>query len=733
MKKILLVALFSIGSAMGISAQGYYNLNFTNAPGNPGGINTDFDFALPAFSPPSGTTKILGYSKTSAYSSQQTLPFAFKFNGVSVSNFYANTAGYLSFSKIALTKNAGFSPVALPSALLPDSTICAWGVTTRPLAQGVAEVYTKTYGTAPHRQFWVCWFAASNPSDTCSFNVWSIALEESTNNIYVVDAGAPFFWTQVCNTYTSFGLTVGIQVDPTHVYQVAGSPNVQTSKTNGNGSNSFNDYYEFCPDPNPSYAAQVVSSNTNLYYAVGKSYPVSALIANVGSSALTSLTFNWSVDGGTPHSNATPISIAAPNPVSTATGTSTTNWTPLTAGTHTMKIWATQLNGSNVNGDVNDTLYLNKLTVLDSIMPKTVMFEETSCASCNPCMYAMPNIDSVAANVLPYCNTVRYHWYFPGQDMINQVTATLVNTRFETYYGQNGVPDGALDGAIIAPSPNQGNPWFSTPIVQQEQAQGSPFRISITSASYTASSKTFALNATIKSYGTFPAGLTVQVVLTEDYVDFHTDQSTEDPVSSFAPPIGTTAGGNDDSYYPLVLNFPDAVENMLPSVNGTSMNAFTPGSSQTISVSWVKNHPWAAKYKSYPYDSSGTQHLTVFIQDDKGISGVPAHYVFQSARVQVGKAITGVEEMSVDAVSFKMYPNPTNGNTTLAFNLDQDQNVTVQVYNMLGEVVYSNNEGTLTTGQHTLMINGSAMNNGVYLVKLTTNSGVSVQRLVIQK
>ncbi len=60
-----------------------------------------------------------------------------------------------------------------------------------------------------------------------------------------------------------------------------------------------------------------------------------------------------------------------------------------------------------------------------------------------------------------------------------------------------------------------------------------------------------------------------------------------------------------------------------------------------------------------------------------------------------------MEELG-NGVSFEMYPNPTNKLTNLSYSLEQSQNVNVQVYNMLGENVYSVDNGRMSAGQHTM-------------------------------
>jgi len=476
------------------------------------------------------------------------------------------------------------------------------------------------------------------------------------------------------------------------------------------------------------YDVQVVSQDLPLFLKAGTPYSFTGSAFDSGGATITSMDMNYSVNHGTPVTQ-TIGSISGFNGLTSyswSMNSTSAQFTP-TVGTYTVRFWASNLNGSN-SSPTTDTLVAHYI-VVDSIEPKEVLFEEFSNASCNPCMHAMPNIDSVAQNTASYCNAIRYHGNAPGQDMINIETNNIFQSR-SNYYSLPGVPYAEIDGAPSYATFGA----LSSGLIQKARAIGSPFKITVptTEATFATSTKTYSLRATIESFGNFPAGLTAQVYLTEDSVDFKTDQSTEDPLSSFQPPIGT-GSTYPDYYYPFIINFPDPVEDALPNTNGTTLGAFTAGSTQTVTVSWVQNHPWAAKYNTYKYDSSATQHLTIFIQDNSGNTavGIPAKYVYQSKKVLVDH-ILGIEEIS-NGVSFGMYPNPTNNNTTLAYKLDKDQNVNVQVFNMLGQQVYSNNEGLVSSGEHTILINTSTLQNGIYFVKFNADNASTTKKLIIQK
>jgi esterase/lipase superfamily enzyme len=142
------------------------------------------------------------------------------------------------------------------------------------------------------------------------------------------------------------------------------------------------------------------------------------------------------------------------------------------------------------------------------------------------------------------------------------------------------------------------------------------------------------------------------------------------------------------------------------------------------------------------------EHFTVFVQEDQaaantsypvngatypthGQSGALTTYVYQSASAPVTN-VTAVQEIA-NGVYFEMYPNPTSGNTTIAYNIAKSQNVTVEVFNTLGERVYYTNEGTMSSGDHSLLINGQTLNSGVYFVRFTTDNVTTTKKLVIQK
>ena len=64
------------------------------------------------------------------------------------------------------------------------------------------------------------------------------------------------------------------------------------------------------------------------------------------------------------------------------------------------------------------------------------------------------------------------------------------------------------------------------------------------------------------------------------------------------------------------------------------------------------------------------------------------------------------------------FPNPFSQETRIEFGLEQQSDVTLGVYNLLGERVYELPERRLSQGPHAYNFNASGLSNGIYLIKI---------------
>ena len=83
---------------------------------------------------------------------------------------------------------------------------------------------------------------------------------------------------------------------------------------------------------------------------------------------------------------------------------------------------------------------------------------------------------------------------------------------------------------------------------------------------------------------------------------------------------------------------------------------------------------------------------------------------------------------------YAAYPNPFNPATTISFALGAPANVTLKVYNTLGQVVATLLAGSaMDAGLHTVSFDGAALPSGMYMAVLESGGTVRQQKLVLGK
>ena len=74
-----------------------------------------------------------------------------------------------------------------------------------------------------------------------------------------------------------------------------------------------------------------------------------------------------------------------------------------------------------------------------------------------------------------------------------------------------------------------------------------------------------------------------------------------------------------------------------------------------------------------------------------------------------------------------------NPSTTLNLDLSNDGFVSVQIYNVVGQVVATLVNGQMNAGYHRLTWDASNIASGIYFVKVEAGSNVATQKLMLMK
>ncbi len=105
--------------------------------------------------------------------------------------------------------------------------------------------------------------------------------------------------------------------------------------------------------------------------------------------------------------------------------------------------------------------------------------------------------------------------------------------------------------------------------------------------------------------------------------------------------------------------------------------------------------------------------------------------------VQINKDIdlTGVPDKMMLVAN---YPNPFNPSTTISYGLNEDANVSIMIYNALGQEVTTLVNAQQTKGFHSVVWNGrdnsgNQVTSGIYFYRMITGNFVEVKKMLLNK
>jgi hypothetical protein len=101
-------------------------------------------------------------------------------------------------------------------------------------------------------------------------------------------------------------------------------------------------------------------------------------------------------------------------------------------------------------------------------------------------------------------------------------------------------------------------------------------------------------------------------------------------------------------------------------------------------------------------------------------------------------AVTPVEEQEVDLLpdTYSLeqnYPNPFNPTTTIQFSLPKSEDVTLKIYNLLGEEVKTLVEEYREAGKHSVQFSANSLSSGIYFYSLQAGSFNQVKKMILIK
>lgn len=82
-------------------------------------------------------------------------------------------------------------------------------------------------------------------------------------------------------------------------------------------------------------------------------------------------------------------------------------------------------------------------------------------------------------------------------------------------------------------------------------------------------------------------------------------------------------------------------------------------------------------------------------------------------------------------VLYQNYPNPFNPMTVIRFSLPRRENVTLEVFDVLGRDVAMLVNEQMDAGEHSVVFDASGLTGGVYFYRLQAGKFVSLKKMVL--
>ncbi|MBL4735179.1 MAG: choice-of-anchor B family protein [Flavobacteriales bacterium] len=179
---------------------------------------------------------------------------------------------------------------------------------------------------------------------------------------------------------------------------------------------------------------------------------------------------------------------------------------------------------------------------------------------------------------------------------------------------------------------------------------------------------------------------------------------TQSAGAQTSPITGTVAVNQNSSEFYAVTPNTGSVYNW--SISGGTQTGGGQGNS--ITVQWT---------------SLGTGQVAVVETDSLGCVG---DTVFLNVSI-----VTSINEYGEFPINVIVYPNPNRGLFVLKTNLHERTKLSLTIYNLIGEQIYSENIGTFQ-GNYTQQIDLSDQAGGIYYVQIIADKGASIAKIIVE-
>jgi hypothetical protein len=170
-----------------------------------------------------------------------------------------------------------------------------------------------------------------------------------------------------------------------------------------------------------------------------------------------------------------------------------------------------------------------------------------------------------------------------------------------------------------------------------------------------------------------------------------------------------------------------------------SLQRLDPSSKDYVTLKTAKKIKWDDYYEK-SVDGNGFRVFKYDFEDQPDRDGVYYYRIkafnaggqllFQSDEVKIG--ISGLKNFKLD----QNYPNPFNPTTTISYDIYQDANIKIKVFDIIGREITTLVDKFQAAGSYTVEFDASKFSNltsGIYFYKIDTDRYSEVKKMILTK
>ena len=480
------------------------------------------------------------------------------------------------------------------------------------------------------------------------------------------------------------------------------------------------------------YDASTLINNTYKYSSVGLTNTISATFKNNGFTPITSLQINYKV-GSNPTITETQT---LPYPLSILDTKQLNFSVPYITSTpayNSIKIWVSLINGFADQQNSNDTI-LGSLIISSGVPSKKVLVESFTGSGFGWCPDGQLKLAEVAST-----NTNAVVASLHNDDNMKTISGDNLITDYATVF-----PSATIDQYLF-PSKSEvaieRSNWNAS--ISERVAMLVPASVSLTAINYNASTRV--INATVSSsfLANVKGDYRLNLYIKENNVFGQISDSLFDngwnqhsylynipssPYYQFGNYLNPTTYVMGSNRYKHQY----VIDTLLSGSYGAS--GIIPLSGSTMGQTYSKSYTYTLELPvgtEYRYNQDNIYLIGVLTEFDSNPTKRSVINVAE-AKLTALPEVVGIKEQPINEFTVIVFPNPTANQVYLNYDLKNESEVFISVFNMLGERVYSEtsfkHSGNVS---HELAVNNLLQGN--YSVEILINGFKTVKKLTVIK